>query len=175
MPDRLTDLMKKQLELQLTSFNTDPRDLQPVDRCEYLMWNAFALCDEIHEAMQEVGWKPWAASRHVNEERLRQELIDALHFLLNMWMASFPPETSVHAMADQLAARYEDKRRVNADRQANGYDGVSSKCPGCGRELTEAEVFKTVSGFGSFDVVDWFCQCGKAIDNSTVEELGLEA
>lgn len=89
-----------------------------------------ALTDELHEALAEVGWKPWATSRHIHTEALRGELIDAYHFLMNLMLIAGMTDEDVDRM-------YREKNRRNLERQQAGYDGVTGKCPGCGRALDD--------------------------------------
>lgn len=102
------------------------------DRIGDIFHNAFALLDEIHEAMGEVGWKRWATSRHVNEEEFKGELIDAWHFMMNLFdLAGMD--------AEEVFQRYNAKRDRNDVRQDNGYDGVTGKCPTCKRALDDLD------------------------------------
>lgn len=116
--------------------NTDA-DRKPL--IDFLHWNVTALTDELHEMLAEMGWKPWAKSRHINLEAARGEAIDALHFLLNIFLG-----LGMDAEAVKLA--YDNKHKKNAKRQEEGYDGVSTKCPGCGRALDDDAVKCAVTG-----------------------------
>jgi dimeric dUTPase (all-alpha-NTP-PPase superfamily) len=131
----LGKLIEMQRQLQIKhQRGGDPSLLDPDERADFMRWNAFALEDEIHEAMQEVGWKPWATSRHVNQPEFMGEMVDAFHFFMNMLICVFPGWSS-EEIADEFIAMYEEKNQINAERQESGYDGVSSKCQTCGREL----------------------------------------
>ena len=128
--------LELQLKLQVKAFGNDPRSLDPEARAGFLVWNAFAAEDEIHEAMQEVGWKPWASSRHINNAAFLDELVDALHFIGNMILAAAIEEkTPPWELAEVIWNKYQAKVQVNIDRQREGYDGVKNKCPICKREL----------------------------------------
>jgi len=128
--DKLAEIFNLQRELQTSSYGYDPAEMQGEERTTFIMWNVVALTDELHEALAEVGWKPWATSRHVNEEALKGELVDALHFFINLCLVSGMD-------VDELHARYLEKRNRNAKRQAEGYDGVTGKCPICKRALDD--------------------------------------
>lgn len=123
-----------QLELQRTMFK-DPRDIEdPDERASFLIWNAFAATDELHEAMQEVGWKPWATSRHLNSEEFLDELVDALHFIANMVLvASINKFEEPETLGILLWEKYKQKVKINMERQIAGYDGITGKCPICKR------------------------------------------
>src|SRR5580765_6281021 len=136
MEDRLEKMLEMQLKLQLDHMADDPRSLHGDEMADFMRWNAFALEDEIHEAMAEVGWKPWTKSRHVNEEAFLKEMVDAFHFFMNMLICAMPNDTPAE-IATRFMLAYVAKNAVNAQRQANGYDGISTKCPQCHRELSE--------------------------------------
>jgi dimeric dUTPase (all-alpha-NTP-PPase superfamily) len=105
-----------QLKLQLDSFKHDPRKLDGEERAHYIRWNILALLDEIHEALHETGWKPWATSRHFNRDNFVDEIVDALHFIGNLLLL-----TDVNG--EELMRRYENKQQVNHDRQISSYSG----------------------------------------------------
>ena len=128
----LDEIFKRQIELQTKSFGVDPRDLTGDDMANYVQSMSLALTDEIHEALNEVGWKPWATSRHVNREAYVGELVDALHFLVNLFLV-------VGADAHEVHYRYVEKSQRNKKRQEEGYDGVTGKCPTCSRALDDAK------------------------------------
>lgn len=129
--DRLLDL---QLRLQQESFHLDPRRLEGQARAEFVRWNILALEDELHEAMQEMRWKLWdhgAPGEWVDRDAFVKELVDALHFLLNLFLTA-------DVERDEVFTRYVAKRQVNASRQLEGYDAVASK-DDAGRATDEPE------------------------------------
>ena len=142
MQERLSMMLEMQRELQLKMPppNRVPADLRGDDRATFMVWNAYALFDEVHEALDEMGWKPWATSRHLNAEPMLKEMVDAFHFFMNMLLViGGEMGWSIEQLADEFTKRYIAKNAVNAERQKEGYDGVSSKCPKCHRELSETE------------------------------------
>jgi dimeric dUTPase (all-alpha-NTP-PPase superfamily) len=126
----LDEIFAKQLALQINSFGGDPGELDDESKIEYIKSMTLAATDELHEALAEVGWKPWATSRHVNRDAYLGELIDVLHFWVNLCLA-------VGANAEEIAFRYNEKANRNAKRQAEGYDGVTGKCEHCKRALDD--------------------------------------
>ena len=156
MTDILQHLLDAQSELQrkmpsphpvdlFEEYNPGPFDEQiPDDRrapaIDFIHWNVTAATDELHELLGEIGWKPWAKSRHINLEAARGEWIDALHFMLNMALVLGLTE------AEDIRALYDAKHAKNAKRQEEGYDGVSTKCPGCKRALDDDAVECTQTG-----------------------------
>lgn len=153
MTDLLQKLLDSQSELQRKMPSPHPTDLfnraQTADErfpdlpladgerkvaIDFMHWNVTATTDELHELLGEIGWKPWAKSRHINLEAARGEWIDALHFMLNLALVLGLDDS------DEIMRRYLAKREKNAKRQEEGYDGVSTKCPGCGRALDDEAV-----------------------------------
>lgn len=127
------DALRAQYELQLNAYGSDPVELPEHEKIEFIRWNVLALEDELHEALAEVGWKPWATSKHINRDAFKGELVDAFHFLMNLMIV-----TGIDA--DEFLAGYREKNLRNAARQAEGYDGVKGKCPGCRRALDDPAV-----------------------------------
>jgi hypothetical protein len=99
-------------------------------------WNVLALEDELHEMLGEVGWKPWATSRHFNRQQYLGELVDAFHFLMNLILVARGEEQSTKELGAEFSRLYKQKRIVNMRRQEKGYDGVSEKCS-CGRAVED--------------------------------------
>jgi dimeric dUTPase (all-alpha-NTP-PPase superfamily) len=97
---------------------------------------SLALTDELHEALNETGWKPWATSRHFNRAAFVGEMIDVLHFWANLVLVAGVNEQSILDL-------YFEKADKNAKRQLLGYDGVEGKCKTCGRAFDDAAVLCT--------------------------------
>lgn len=127
------EALDAQHQLQINSFGADPKGLDNEAKLEWIRWNMLALMDELHEALAETGWKPWAKSKHVSRDAFVSELVDAFHFMMNLMLV-------VDCDADEFLAKYFEKRGINAKRQAEGYDGVAGKCRGCKRALDDAAV-----------------------------------
>lgn len=130
--DMLVQMMARQSAAQ-AKYHDGDKLKSTEDKISDIMHNAFALLDEVHEAMGEVGWKRWATSRHINDEAFKNELIDAWHFMMNLFELA-------GMSADEVYERYNAKRDKNDKRQQDGYDGVSTKCKGCGRALDDDAV-----------------------------------
>lgn len=129
--DKLEAAFTLQRELQRSTYGKDPGEItDPEERVQFIKDMNLALQDELHEMLGEVGWKPWATSRHVNEEAAKGELVDGFHFFMNLCMA-------VNMDAEELFERYQEKRLRNKQRQAEGYDGVEGKCARCKRAFDD--------------------------------------
>ena len=123
-------MLDHQAEMQRASFGTDYRTMNDEQRMEVLRMNVLALEDELHEALAETGWKPWAESNHINVDAFKGELVDAWHFFMNL--------LNLAGMdAQELHHRYFEKAAKNKARQEQGYDGISGKCPLCHRALDD--------------------------------------
>lgn len=161
MIDLLTQMMDEQLKLQLESYGGEhPSDGSEEQRIEFIRWNTLALTDELHEALAEVGWKPWASNRDINREAYVGELVDAWHFLMNLLLV-------VEVTPDEFYRRYMEKRYRNAKRQREGYDGIVGKCPSCKRALdddgVDCQTEEVVSDSGTVvRVVSTFCSGERA-------------
>jgi dimeric dUTPase (all-alpha-NTP-PPase superfamily) len=136
--DRFAMMLEMQLDLQKNHMkDKNPQLLTDDPMADFMRWNAWACTSELVEAMNEVGWKPWASNRSIAEDSFLKEMVDAFHFFMNMLLCALPDTPEV--IADKFTRAYIEKNRINAQRQMDGYDGISSKCPYCKRELTEVE------------------------------------
>lgn len=142
--DKFQLMLEMQLELQKSHMKDgNPQYLTGDDMADFMRWNAFALEDEIHEAMAEVGWKPWAKNRAINEDAFLKEMVDAFHFFMNMLLCGLNTD-SPEVIADKFTRAYITKNAVNAQRQADGYTGLD-KCGECHRDLIEVDQMGRVS------------------------------
>lgn len=138
-----SNALDAQLELQKNAYGNDPSTLETNEQLDWIRWNTLALEDELHEALAETGWKPWAKSKHVNRDAFVGELVDAFHFFMNLMLV-------VDCSAEELLDKYFQKRRVNQQRQADGYDGVSTKCVACRRALDDPATQCTTESCATF-------------------------
>lgn len=132
-PDRLAIMLNMQSELQEKHFGARVEELEGEERIQFVKDMHIALTDELHEALGEIGWKPWATSKHFNEDAFKGELIDAWHFFMNLCIVAGMD-------AEELFERYLSKHNVNVSRQEEGYDGVTTKCRGCRRAYDDSAV-----------------------------------
>lgn len=88
--------------------------VEPDVMAKYLDWNQTAAIQELAEVREEFSWKPWAKDQpFVNKERVRDEIIDVMHFLGNM--------LTVMGVTDQeLEGAYKKKQDINRQRAASG-------------------------------------------------------
>src|SRR5688572_5546037 len=125
------------------ALGNDITEMSPEERMSFIKDMVLALQSEIGEFLNEVGWKPWASSRHINTEAAFGELRDAWQFLTNLMIAVTGEK------GDKLAAMLETelyrKHAINYDR-IGAYDGVSTKCPDCKRALDDPGSTCTIMG-----------------------------
>lgn len=108
----------------------DYNGMSVTERVSYLKDQILALTDEAHEALNEMGWKPWATSRHLNEKEFAGELADILCFLVNLALG-------VGLTSEDFYLLHQEKAQRNIKRQHEKYDGVTGKCPQCNRALDD--------------------------------------
>jgi hypothetical protein len=132
----VTDLEKifnTQADLQRVLGSYPGANIGDEERIQFLKDMLLAAEDELHEALGEIGWKPWATSRHINREAFKSELVDTFQFFMNLCFG-------VGLTPHELAKLHEAKVEKNIQRHVIGYDGVSTKCPMCKRALDDDSV-----------------------------------
>jgi len=135
---KLEDLFEAQLAFQ-ERLGHDLPAMTPDTRLRYIRDCTLACVSELMEALDETGWKPWATSRHVHEDKFFAELRDAWQFLTNLMFAA-RPDLGPAGLAELLEISLYQKLEINHARAATGYDGVSGKCEACHRALDDASV-----------------------------------
>lgn len=125
--------MQRDLQLQMKPVGRDPSKLEGVERVQFFKDMKLAYEAELQEMLDEMSWKPWARGEFFNEAAVHGELIDQWHFFMNLCLAA-------RLSPDQLFEMYMAKRQKNIQRQEEGYDGVSTKCPECKRALDDEAV-----------------------------------
>lgn len=164
--DRLARMIAAQKDLQVRVYGHNFKEMTLQERVDFIKENVLALTDELHELLAETSWKPWAKSEFLHVEKARSELIDAWHFMMNIQIA-LSYWLSPDDIAEQMATMYELKRGINEQRQEDGYDGRSTKCPGCKRALDDTGSVK-VKG----EADDWmhaYCVCGADVTDTYIK------
>ena len=85
-------------------------------REEWLEKRCLAMIDEIGEVLHELDYKWWKNSRPIEEAKLKEELVDVLHFFIGMCL-------DAGMTAQELFEVYLAKNRENYLRQ----QGLSNK------------------------------------------------
>ena len=90
------------------------------NECEWMQRKILAMLSELAELLDEVNFKWWKNPKPVDDDRVKSELVDILHFFVSMCLTAGMD-------ADELYRRYLDKNKENFDRQygrseKKGYD-----------------------------------------------------
>lgn len=135
MSDMLAEMFRRQAKLQRVM--RPKREFPSADETELMAQvreQTLSLIAEIIEALEKTAWKPWLTEMPHNPlpyTPFFKEMVDALHFFINLCLlAGITPEN--------LYAGYIRKNEINHMRQRNGYDGRSTKCPGCNDALDDS-------------------------------------
>ena len=92
------------------------RNLENISKEEWIQKQTLAMISELSELLDEVNFKWWKNEKPVDEQLVKEELVDILHFFVSMCL--------VYDMdAEELANMYMDKNKENFDRQ----NGLSKK------------------------------------------------
>ena len=86
------------------------RGLENITREEWIQKEVLAMLSELSELLDEVNWKWWKNKKEVNEDTLKEEIVDVLHFFVSTCIKSGMD-------ADELYKRYLAKNEENFKRQ----------------------------------------------------------
>ncbi len=111
--DKLDVLFRMQSGLD--SYIRENRGLD-FTRGEWVCKKALALMVELGEVVEEAKYKWWKNPSDIDDAKLKEEIVDVLHFFLGMCIDS-------GMTADELFDIYLKKNKENYDRQ----NGLSSK------------------------------------------------
>ena len=112
--DRLREMFRLQKELN-RRIGVDTDTMESLE--EKTRWiKQYALCldQELAELVDSVPWKHWKKNQAFDMDNLRVEIVDCFHFLISL--------AQVAGMtAEDVFDLYEDKNKVNHQRQDSGY------------------------------------------------------
>jgi len=115
--DKLKLIFDKQANLQDKLYGLD----NLIKNQEFINVNILAMLDELSEVLRETEWKNpnkikygWKKTQKFNEENFKEELVDLLHFFINLCIASGMDD-------NELLFRYINKNKVNHKRKESGY------------------------------------------------------
>ena len=77
---------------------------------EWIQKNILATVSELAEVLDEAQFKWWKNQKPIDERKLKEELVDVLHFFVSMCLHSGMD-------ADELFRMYCEKNKENFDRQ----------------------------------------------------------
>ncbi|MBQ2712167.1 MAG: dUTPase [Clostridia bacterium] len=86
------------------------RGLQDIRPEQWIQKQTLAMLSELAEVLDEVNFKWWKNPKPLNEDALKEELVDILHFFVGMCNRS-------GMGSEELYRRYLAKNKENFDRQ----------------------------------------------------------
>jgi dimeric dUTPase (all-alpha-NTP-PPase superfamily) len=129
IPHLFSDWLIETKELQEQFYGKKFEDFDHDELVQWVRINILAAEDELHEALGEISWKPWAKSEFFNREAYLGEIVDVLHFVGNLLVGAGITDA-------ELNEAYLDKMERNRQRQRTGYTGLD-KCMRCKRAVDD--------------------------------------
>lgn len=111
--NHLQKLFEHQKDFMIMLGN-NPDQMEKAELEDHISTMAIALGDEAFEILHETNWKPWKKPKEVNSTMVQEEIVDALHFVLELAILS-------GMTWENMYDRYVEKMAVNIKRQENGY------------------------------------------------------
>lgn len=102
------------LKMMLSKQRQFQRFLKVEQDQKYINVMILACIDELCEMLRETPWKPWKQQQTMNYDRFKEELVDLIHFVMNLMLIA---ELSV----DDLYDAYHKKLNENYKRQKQKY------------------------------------------------------
>lgn len=162
--DRLDLMLHMQRMMQIESFKKDPYAITSSGDMSYIRDMSLALIAEIFEMLNEAPWKPWTTNAApINKDLFMKEMVDVWCFFMNLMLA-------VDMTPEELYELYTKKIKVNAQRQLDGYDGISTKCPNCRRALEDL-ILTEVRTLDGTNIEHVLCECGQELPLETVRSF----
>lgn len=88
----------------------EKRKLHNISRDEWVQKEILAIMSELNEIMAEINWKWWKNEKTVDENALKEEIVDVLHFFVSLcWKCGMDSE--------DLFRIYKEKNKENFARQ----------------------------------------------------------
>ena len=111
--DQLRELFRMQKALN-ERIGVRTESMDEAEKTKWILNYCLAMRQEIAELTDSVPWKWWAKYQKFNEQNVRVEIVDMLHFLISL--------AQVAGMsADEVFLAYCKKNEVNFKRQDSGY------------------------------------------------------
>jgi dimeric dUTPase (all-alpha-NTP-PPase superfamily) len=114
-PDKadLQELFDLQMQFQKkVDDNNNDHHIMPWIQHVRLMF--IGIITEACEALEETNWKPWKQSKTVDIRKLKEEIVDLWHFVINLTLDSGMD-------AEEVFRRFQAKNKINNERQEKGY------------------------------------------------------
>ncbi len=111
--DKLEQIFDHQKALD--DFICESRGLQDITMEEWIQKETLAMMSELSELIDEVNFKWWKNKKPVDENLVKDELVDILHFFVSMCLKT-------GMKPDELFDRYMNKNNENHKRQTGESD-----------------------------------------------------
>lgn len=111
---RFTDGLASIIEMQKTFMAILDAKNGAQPREEAIKTMTIGLADEAFEILREQNWKPWKQPKPIDYDKLRFEVIDALHFIIEICIL-------LNMNHEDILAIYKRKMEININRQIGGY------------------------------------------------------
>ncbi len=108
--DKLEEIIL--MQKKLADFINSPG--YPKNQQERISVLSVAVIHEAVELQRLTNWKWWKKPHEFNEKLAREELIDILHFVIQIAL-------ELNMDADDLIKEYKSKNEINKNRQKNNY------------------------------------------------------
>lgn len=108
--DKLDSIFQKQAELDKLINQTKKIQVDKYTPQEWIQKKALALIGEVTEVLDETNYKWWKINQEFKSDKLKEELVDVLHFLISMCLTA-------GLTSEELFAIYMSKHQENLDRQ----------------------------------------------------------
>ena len=120
-------LLDSQLQFQ-TRMGHNFKEMNDQQRAAYIKEHGYFLMEEVMEMFREMphhkSWKDYsnwdADQREIQLDLMKDEAIDALHFMTNIFLALGMTEK-------EIIERYKEKNQINYERQENSELGYVTK------------------------------------------------
>lgn len=114
--DMLVEIFRKQSEFD--SALAEKRGLE-YDQSTWIQKEILAIISELAEILDEVNFKWWKDARPIDHDKLKEEIVDVLHFFVSMCLkAGIGPEELYEAY---MAKNAENFRRQEGQSERSGY------------------------------------------------------
>ena len=117
------DTLQSMFELQKKlnkRIGVDTDNLSEEEKIKWLLNYSRALQQELAELVDSVPWKWWAKYQKFDQQNAKIEIIDMFHFLISLAQVA-------GLSAQDVFDVYEQKNKVNHERQDNGYEVKDEK------------------------------------------------
>jgi len=118
MEDKLDTIFRLQ-----NKFDTElmqNRNLQHITADEWIQKETLAMISELAELLDEVNFKWWKNPKPVNQQAVKEELVDILHFFVSMCLKVGLTPQELHDM--YLAKNKENFNRQHGLSEKPGYE-----------------------------------------------------